>query len=148
MGRRLSRMCDQMGSHTQLLTEPAGNPSTSPSPLFTAEATSVLPHLPTTQKTAAAEQGVQGRCSLLLQSDNSSMAPCYPTAYAPELVLKSPEFKILEEGVVPQRNPNKNIAAAYAPGAQLHLIEKPIPKAREGEVVLHVRATGICGRCV
>jgi L-iditol 2-dehydrogenase len=91
---------------------------------------------------------VQGRCSLLLQSDNSSMAPSYPTAYAPELVLKSPEFKILEEGVVPQRNPNQNIAAAYAPGAQLHLIEKPIPKAREGEVVLHVRATGICGRCV
>ncbi|KAG0663758.1 hypothetical protein C6P46_002327 [Rhodotorula mucilaginosa] len=73
------------------------------------------------------------------------MAPSYPTAYAPELVLKSPEFKILEEGVVPQRNPNQNIAAAYAPGAQLHLIEKPIPKAREGEVVLHVRATGICG---
>lgn len=76
------------------------------------------------------------------------MAPCYPTAYAPELVLKSPDFKILDEGVVPTRDTSKNIAAAYAPGAQLHLIEKPIPKAREGEVVLHVRATGICGRCV
>lgn len=75
------------------------------------------------------------------------MSPAYPTAYAPELVLASPEFKILEKGVAPQRDTSKNIAAAYAPGAQLHLIEKPVPKAREGEVVLHVRATGICGRC-
>ncbi|GEM12438.1 hypothetical protein Rt10032_c21g6455 [Rhodotorula toruloides] len=60
-------------------------------------------------------------------------------------VLRHPEFKILEDGTVPQRNTSKNLAAAYAPQAKLHLIEKPVPKPREGEVVVHVRATGICG---
>ncbi|GAA5986177.1 hypothetical protein JCM10908_006444 [Rhodotorula pacifica] len=73
------------------------------------------------------------------------MPACYPTAYAPDLVLKSPSFRILEKGKVPEPNTQINLAAAYAPEAQLHLIEKPVPKAREGEVVLHVRATGICG---
>ncbi|GAA6025937.1 hypothetical protein JCM8202_005795 [Rhodotorula sphaerocarpa] len=69
----------------------------------------------------------------------------YQTAYHPDAVLKSKDFKVLDKGVVPKRDTNKNLAAAYAPGAQLLLIEKPVPKAREGEVVLHVRATGICG---
>ncbi|GAA5883047.1 hypothetical protein JCM8547_006893 [Rhodosporidiobolus lusitaniae] len=69
----------------------------------------------------------------------------YSAAFDPNLVLQSPDFKILEKGVVPQRDTSKNLAAAYAPGANLHLIEKPVPKAREGEVVLHVRASGICG---
>ncbi|GAA5919764.1 hypothetical protein JCM6882_003759 [Rhodosporidiobolus microsporus] len=73
------------------------------------------------------------------------MTTTYLSDYHPDLVLKSPDFKILEKGVVPQKDLTKNIAAAYAPGANLHLIEKPMPKAREGEVVLHVRATGICG---
>lgn len=76
------------------------------------------------------------------------MSARYHTAYHPDDVLKSSEFKILEKGVEPTRDPSRNLAAAYAPGAQLHLIEKPVPQAREGEVVLHVRATGICGRCV
>ncbi|BGP57390.1 hypothetical protein JCM8202_005032 [Rhodotorula sphaerocarpa] len=73
------------------------------------------------------------------------MAIEYQTAYHPDAVLKSKDFKVLDKGAVPERDTNKNLAAAYAPGAQLHLIEKPVPKAREGEVVLHVRATGICG---
>ncbi|WVW84372.1 hypothetical protein I302_106406 [Kwoniella bestiolae CBS 10118] len=38
-----------------------------------------------------------------------------------------------------------NIACAYAPNAELKMLNKPIPKAEFGEVVLHVRATGICG---
>ncbi|BGP26814.1 hypothetical protein JCM10295v2_005775 [Rhodotorula toruloides] len=71
--------------------------------------------------------------------------PDYPTAYDPARVLQHPEFKILEDGTVPRRNTSKNLAAAYAPQAKLHLIEKPVPKPREGEVVVHVRATGICG---
>ncbi|GAA6010893.1 hypothetical protein JCM10207_003978 [Rhodosporidiobolus poonsookiae] len=61
----------------------------------------------------------------------------YPADFDPAIVLKSPDFKIVEKGVVPQRDPLKNLATAYAPGANLHLIEKPVPKPREGEVVLH-----------
>lgn len=70
----------------------------------------------------------------------------YPTAYDPARVLQHHEFKILEDGTTPQRDTSKNIGAAYAPGAKLHLIEKPVPQPREGEVVVHVRAVGICGR--
>ncbi|ORY61911.1 L-arabinitol 4-dehydrogenase [Leucosporidium creatinivorum] len=73
------------------------------------------------------------------------MATNYPAAYDPVAVLQHPDFKILEKGVVPSYDPTKNLATAYAPGANLYLIEKPYPKAREGEVVVHVRATGICG---
>ncbi|GAA5820473.1 hypothetical protein JCM11251_005639 [Rhodosporidiobolus azoricus] len=73
------------------------------------------------------------------------MALNYPAQYDPNLILQHPDFKILDSGIVPDRDESKNIAAAYAPGAKLYLVEKPVPKARDGEVVLHVKATGICG---
>lgn len=73
------------------------------------------------------------------------MATNYPAAYDPVAVLQHPDFKEIPEGIVPSRDTSKNLATAYAPGAKLLLIEKPRPTAREGEVVVHVRATGICG---
>eukprot|EP01117_Protostelium_nocturnum_P006119 TRINITY_DN2205_c0_g1_i1.p1 TRINITY_DN2205_c0_g1~~TRINITY_DN2205_c0_g1_i1.p1 ORF type:complete len:387 (-),score=124.73 TRINITY_DN2205_c0_g1_i1:96-1256(-) len=63
--------------------------------------------------------------------------------YDPNFVLKHPEFKILNAGEVPA--PGSNIACAYNHKNEIHLINKPIPKAGEGQVVVHVRATGICG---
>lgn len=71
------------------------------------------------------------------------MATNYPAAYDPVAVLQHPDFKIIEG--VPSRDVQQNLAIAYAPGAKLHLIQKPVPRAREGEVVIHVRASGICG---
>lgn len=83
-----------------------------------------------------------------LPASTSMAVPRYIAAYDPRAVLDSPDFRILPKGEVPRRDPSKNLAVAYAPEAQLHLVEKSVPKPREGEVVLHVRATGICGRCV
>jgi L-iditol 2-dehydrogenase len=71
------------------------------------------------------------------------MATDYPAAYDPVAVLQHPDYKIIEG--VPSRDVEQNLAIAYAPGAKLHLIQKPVPTAREGEVVIHVRASGICG---
>ncbi|KAG2011845.1 L-arabinitol 4-dehydrogenase [Coprinopsis cinerea AmutBmut pab1-1] len=63
--------------------------------------------------------------------------------YDPRKVLDAPEFKILKPGEKP--GPNANIAAFYNPAHEVHLVEKPRPKPGPGQVLLHVRATGICG---
>lgn len=67
----------------------------------------------------------------------------YPTAYHPDIVLSSSEFKLVEG--TPARDTSKNLACAYGPNQLLSLIEKPVPTARAGEVVVHIRACGICG---
>jgi L-iditol 2-dehydrogenase len=64
--------------------------------------------------------------------------------YSPDHVLKSPEFKILPEGAKPS-GPNVNLAVFTNPNHDLHIVEKPTPKPGPGQVLLHVRATGICG---
>lgn len=66
-----------------------------------------------------------------------------PELYDPAIVLKSAEFKILD--APPQRDEKKNIAVFTNPNHDLHIVEKPIPKAGPGQCVVHVRATGICG---
>jgi len=73
----------------------------------------------------------------------SSHAGLSKELYDPNLVLKHPEFKVLAEGE--NLGPKANIACAYNPGHQVHLINKPRPQAGEGQCVVHVRATGICG---
>ena len=83
--------------------------------------------------------------AVLLDSTHLHTMTDYPTAFHPDIVLKSNEFKVLPEGITPPRDPAINLACAYAPGAKLHLIQKPMPSARKGEVVVHVKATGICG---
>ncbi|KAL0953783.1 hypothetical protein HGRIS_004967 [Hohenbuehelia grisea] len=63
--------------------------------------------------------------------------------YDPRQVLDDPAFRILAEGEKP--GPEANIAAFYNPNHEIHLVEKPRPKPGPGQVLLHVRATGICG---
>ncbi|TFK29666.1 L-arabinitol 4-dehydrogenase [Coprinopsis marcescibilis] len=67
----------------------------------------------------------------------------YQDAYNPQTVLDHPEFRILAPGEKP--SPNANIAAFYNPAHEVHLVEKPRPKPGPGQVLIHVRATGICG---
>lgn len=57
--------------------------------------------------------------------------------------LEHPDFRILQQGEKPR--PEANIAAFYNPQHEIHLVEKPKPKPGPGQVLLHVRATGICG---
>lgn len=63
--------------------------------------------------------------------------------YDPALVLSSASFKILS--APPERDAKKNIAVFTNSAHDLHIVEKPIPKAGPGQCVVHVRATGICG---
>ncbi|KAJ7577058.1 chaperonin 10-like protein [Mycena floridula] len=68
----------------------------------------------------------------------------HPEIYNPRKILDHPEFKILDPGEKPADN-QANIAAFYNPQNEIHLVQKPIPKPGPGQVLLHVRATGICG---
>ncbi|KAF8966309.1 L-arabinitol 4-dehydrogenase [Flammula alnicola] len=63
--------------------------------------------------------------------------------YNPRKVLDHPEFRVLKAGEKP--SPEANLAAFYNPAHEIHLVEKPRPKPGPGQVLLHVRATGICG---
>ncbi|KAF9482543.1 GroES-like protein [Pholiota conissans] len=63
--------------------------------------------------------------------------------YNPRKVLDDPGFRVLKVGEEPA--PDANIAAFYNPAHEIHLVEKPRPKPGPGQVLLHVRATGICG---
>ena len=66
-----------------------------------------------------------------------------PDVYNPRKVLGHPKFRILG----PDEKPSKdaNIAAFYNPQHEIHLVEKPLIKPGPGQVLVHVRATGICG---
>lgn len=63
--------------------------------------------------------------------------------YSPRKVLDDPAFRILGPNEKPSGE--ANIAAFYNPNHEIHLVEKPRPKPGPGQVLLHVRATGICG---
>jgi L-iditol 2-dehydrogenase len=41
--------------------------------------------------------------------------------------------------------PGVNPAAFYNANKEIHLVQKPRPKPGPGQVLVHVRATGICG---
>ncbi|KAH9817837.1 chaperonin 10-like protein [Melampsora americana] len=62
--------------------------------------------------------------------------PINANLYHPDHVLKHPEFKILKSDEVKQVSPSTNIACFYNDKKQ---------KCHPGQVLLHVRATGICG---
>lgn len=66
-----------------------------------------------------------------------------PEIYNPRQVLDHTEFKILAPSEKPSSD--TNIAAFYNPQHEIHLVQKPLPKPGPGQVLLHVRATGICG---
>ncbi|KAG6844770.1 hypothetical protein H0H87_003888 [Tephrocybe sp. NHM501043] len=63
--------------------------------------------------------------------------------YDPRKVLQHPQFRVLAEGEKPSKE--ANIAAFYNPAHEIHLVEKPRPVPGPGQVLVHVRATGICG---
>ncbi|KAG5654373.1 hypothetical protein H0H81_003831 [Sphagnurus paluster] len=63
--------------------------------------------------------------------------------YDPVKVLQHPQFRILATGEKPSKD--ANIAAFYNPAHEIHLVEKPRPVPGPGQVLVHVRATGICG---
>lgn len=70
----------------------------------------------------------------------------FESAYDPVKILQDPSFRIISDADVEAGlSKDLNIACAYNPAHEVHLVEKPVPKAREGECVVHVRATGICG---
>jgi L-iditol 2-dehydrogenase len=66
-----------------------------------------------------------------------------PEIYSPRKVLDHPQFRILEADEKPPSD--ANIAAFYNPQHEIHLVQKPRPKPGPGQVLVHVRATGICG---
>ncbi|KAI9619449.1 hypothetical protein H4Q26_014211 [Puccinia striiformis f. sp. tritici PST-130] len=70
-----------------------------------------------------------------------------PALYDPRNVLDSAEFEILTDAkkVKAYSDENKNIACCYNDKQQILMVNKPIPKAHPGQVLLHIRATGICG---
>jgi L-iditol 2-dehydrogenase len=67
----------------------------------------------------------------------------YADIYSPRKVLDDPSFRVLTSGEAPA--PDANIAAFYNPNHEIHLVEKPRPTPGPGQVLVHVRSTGICG---
>ena len=63
--------------------------------------------------------------------------------YSPRKVLDHPSFRVLAADEAPPSD--ANIAAFYNPKHEVHLVVKPRPKPGPGQVLVHVRATGICG---
>lgn len=64
--------------------------------------------------------------------------------YDPKQVNTSPDFKVLGPNDTPSSK-DANIAAFYNEKREINLVEKPKPKPGPGQVLLHIRATGICG---
>jgi L-iditol 2-dehydrogenase len=67
-------------------------------------------------------------------------APANPDIYNPRKIFDHPDFKVLADGEKPAEG--ANIAAFDNPN---HQIQKPHPKPGSGQVLLHIRVTGICG---
>ncbi|KAL0242367.1 hypothetical protein I308_105996 [Cryptococcus tetragattii IND107] len=69
----------------------------------------------------------------------------YRSHYDPAKVLQHPEFQSLAQDAPELSDPTLNIACAYNPAHEIHMIKKPRFAPGPGEVTIHVRATGICG---
>lgn len=67
----------------------------------------------------------------------------YQTRYDPTRIQDHPDFRVLGDSETPSKE--ANISCAYNQHQQIHLIQKPMPEPEPGELLLHVRATGICG---
>ncbi|KAG6889744.1 hypothetical protein C0992_004262 [Termitomyces sp. T32_za158] len=74
--------------------------------------------------------------NISLESGNAAI-------YDPRKVLQHPQFRVLAHDEKPSKD--ANIAAFYNPSHEIHLVEKPRPDPGPGQVLVHVRATGICG---
>jgi len=69
----------------------------------------------------------------------------YEIRYDPSKILQHPEFKKLPKGSPELDDKTRNLACCYNPAHEVNMVNKPVPKAGEGECVVHIRATGICG---
>ncbi|PLW13205.1 hypothetical protein PCANC_15212 [Puccinia coronata f. sp. avenae] len=71
----------------------------------------------------------------------------HPALFDPKIILESSEFKVLTdpEEIAQCSESDQNIACCYNDKKQIHMVKKPMPKAHPGQVLLHIRATGICG---
>jgi L-iditol 2-dehydrogenase len=65
--------------------------------------------------------------------------------YSPTAILKHPSFRIFADDEEVPRHEAANYACFYNHKKEIHLVEKPKPSAGPGQVVVRVRATGICG---
>jgi L-iditol 2-dehydrogenase len=96
-----------------------------------------------------------------------------PALFDPKIILDSSDFKVLTdpEEIAECSESNQNIACCYndkkqvcypitllehdllrltcssttLSSIQIHMVKKPMPEAHPGQVLLHIRATGICG---
>lgn len=75
----------------------------------------------------------------------TSKPSAYQVQYDPALTLRHPDFRILESDDPALESKQPNLACAYNEKHEVKMMVKPIPVARENEVVVRVRATGICG---
>ena len=79
----------------------------------------------------------------------ASPTTAFEDLYNPKGMLKHPDFRVLEAtDRLELDDPSFNIACAYNPAHEIQMVNKPVPKPGPGEVVIHVRATGICGSVV
>jgi len=65
--------------------------------------------------------------------------------FDPVKILKDPEFKVLTDEEAKSLPKDVNIACAYNDKQEIHMVRKPMPKALEGQCVVKIKATGICG---
>ena len=74
--------------------------------------------------------------------------------YDPTVINAHPDFRILdpsssaEDAALLQDKANKgrlNLACTYNADKVMRLVRLPMPQAGEGDVLVRVRATGICG---
>jgi L-iditol 2-dehydrogenase len=69
--------------------------------------------------------------------------------YDPSKILNHPEFKVLTQSeideYVKKGDKETNLACCYNAKKEVHLVRKPTLRPGKGEVLIHVRATGICG---
>lgn len=70
------------------------------------------------------------------------MSNNYLATYHPDLILKDPAFKVFSEATVPY-DKEQNLSIAYNAHKQIQLVQRPRPVPREGEVVVHIRATSV-----
>ncbi|CED84470.1 l-arabinitol 4-dehydrogenase [Phaffia rhodozyma] len=73
------------------------------------------------------------------------MAPTNFKLYDPTKILQHPEFKIYEDVADVPQDGKTNLACCYNQHKQIRMVRKPHPTPGPGQVVVHVRATGICG---
>ena len=81
-----------------------------------------------------------------LHPSPSKMASDLPAdRYNPDKVLNHPDYKVLARDDPILNDKDVNLACSYNADKEMRMLRKPMPEIEPDEVLLHVRATGICG---